>query len=46
MRSQELVVACLYTKETETILEIIQSSFDTFLKRELHNVANHLPISV
>ena len=46
MRAQELGVTCLYTKEKKTILEVIQSSFDTFLKKELQNVANHLPLSV
>ena len=40
MKPQELTVLCRYG-ETEMI-QIIQSSFGTFLKKELQNVAKHL----
>ena len=46
MKPQELTVSCHYSDKETDILQIIQGSFDTFLKKELHNVAKHLPLSV
>ena len=40
MNLQELTVTCLYSKDETDIVPIIQSSFETFLKRELHGIAN------
>ena len=46
MKPQELTVSCHYPERGTDILQIIQGSFDTFLKKELHNVAKYLPFSV
>ena len=38
MKTQELVLTCRYFEEERTIAQIIQNSFDIFLKKELQNV--------
>ena len=40
MKSQELTITCLYEKDEIGIFHILQSSFEAFLKKELHNIAN------
>ncbi len=42
MKPQELTVSCRYTESEISIIQIIQSSFETFLRKELHNVAKCL----
>ena len=42
MKSQELTITCLYTKDEIGVLPIVQSSFEAFLKNELYNIANPL----
>jgi len=42
MEPQELTVSCGYTESEINIIQIIQSSFDTFLRKELQNVAKRL----
>ncbi len=44
MKTQKLILMCRYSIEEQSIAQIIQSSFDIFLKKELQNVAN-LPCS-
>ncbi len=39
MKSTKLVVIDVYTKGSQDILQIIQSSFDAFLKKELSCLA-------
>ena len=39
MKPQELVLMCHYSMEEQSIAQILQSSFDIFLKKELQNVA-------
>ena len=39
VRSQSLIVTCSYTEEKRSLMEIIQSSFQTFLLKELQDVA-------
>ncbi len=46
MKTQEIVLICRYTEEEISITQIIQRSFDTFLRKELQNVAKHLCASV
>ena len=46
MKPQELTILCHYTEEGDSIIQIIQSSFDTFLKKELQNVEKYLPFAV
>lgn len=43
MKPQELVFVCCYFEGERTIAQIIQSSFDTFLRKELQNVEKYLP---
>ena len=38
MKSQDLTVLCHWAEGEASITEIIQSSFATFLKKELQNV--------
>lgn len=40
MKSQELTVSCHYSKGEDSILRIIQSSFDAFLRKELQGLPN------
>lgn len=42
MKAQGVVLTCQYSKEGKCIIQIIQSSFNTFLKKELHNIEKHL----
>ena len=42
MKSQELTITCLYAKDEIGVLQIIQSSFEMFIIKELHNIANPL----
>ena len=46
MKPQELTVSCYYSEREADILQIIRSSFDIFLKKELQNVAKYLSPSV
>lgn len=46
MKTREITVICRYTKEEISIAQLIQTSFDIFLKKELQNVAKHLYASV
>ena len=39
LKSQNLTVICSFTEETCSLMEIIQSSFQSFLKKELQDVA-------
>ena len=42
MKPQDLTVLCRYAEREADILQIIQSSFGTFLRKELQNVEKHL----
>jgi len=42
MRPKDLALICCYSEEEKSLLQVIQSSFDFFLKKELQNVAKHL----
>ena len=42
MKPQDLTVLCCYAEREADILQIIQSSFGTFLRKELQNVEKHL----
>ena len=46
MKPQALTVSCHYSKGTADILQIVQSSFNAFLRKELQNVAKYLCSSV
>ena len=46
MKTREITVICCYTKEEISIAQVIQTSFDIFLRKELQNVAKHLYASV
>lgn len=46
MKAQNLVSMCRYSTNERSIAQIIQNSFDTFLRKELQNVAKHLYASV
>lgn len=46
MKTQEVVLICRYTEEEISIVQIIQRSFDIFLRKELQNVAKYLCASV
>ena len=39
MKAQELLVSCFYNEDGESIQDLIDSSFATFLKRELGKFA-------
>ena len=39
MKAQELIVSCYYTNDGATIQDIVNSSFTTFLKKELEKFA-------
>jgi len=41
VKTQELILTCRYSDEAQSIAQIIQSSFDSFLKKELQNVEKH-----
>ena len=38
MKTQDLTVLSRYSDEETSVIQIIQSSFNTFLKKELQNV--------
>ena len=40
MKAQELMVSCFYNNDGESIQDLIDSSFATFLKRELGKFAS------
>jgi len=42
MKTQELVLICRYSEMGQSVAQIIQSSFDTFLRKELQIVAKCL----
>ena len=46
MKPQELTVSCRYTEGDAGILQIVQSSFNAFLRKELQNAAKYLCPSV
>ena len=46
MKPQELIILCHYSEGGDSIIQIIQSSFDTFLKKELQNVEKYLLFAV
>ncbi len=46
MKPQELTILCHYSEGGDSIIQIIQSSFDTFLRKELQNIEKHLPFAV
>lgn len=46
LKTQEIVLICRYTKEEISIAQIIQDSFEIFLKKELQNVEKHLYATV
>ncbi len=46
MKPQELTILCHYSEGGDSIIQIIQSSFDTFLRKELQNVEKYLPFAV
>ena len=39
MKAQELIVTCFYNDDGESIQDLLYSSFDAFLKRELGKFA-------
>ncbi len=39
MKFKNLTVSCSYTEEADSLTEMIQSSFKSFLKKELQDVA-------
>lgn len=39
MKAQELVISCFYDNDGESIRDLLYSSFDAFLKRELGKFA-------
>ena len=46
LKTQELALMCRYSTEGQSIAQVIQTSFDIFLRKELQNVAKHLYASV
>lgn len=40
MSTREIMLICCYAEEKINITQIIRTSFDIFLKKELQNVAN------
>ena len=46
MKPQELTILCHYSEGGDSIIQIIQSSFDTFLRKELQNVEKYLLFAV
>ncbi len=41
MKAQRLVLLCRYSTNERSIAQLIQSSLDTFLRKELQNVAKY-----
>lgn len=46
LKPREIALVCCYTEEEINIAQIIQDSFETFLKKELCNVEKHLCAAV
>ena len=46
MKPQELIILCHYSEEEGSIIQIIQNSFDIFLRKELQNVEKYLLLAV
>ena len=46
MKPQELTILCHCSEGGDSIIQIIQSSFDTFLRKELQNVEKYLSFAV
>jgi len=46
MKEQELLLTCRYSEEGAGIARIIQSSFETFLRKELQHVEKYLDPAV
>lgn len=46
MKTREIMLICRYAKEEISIAQLIQTSFDIFLRKELQNVAKYLRTSV
>ncbi len=42
MKTQKLALLCRYSTNERSIAQITQSSFDTFLRKELQNAAKYL----
>ena len=42
MKTQDFILICFYSEEERNITQIIQSSFDIFIKKELQNVEKYL----
>ena len=40
MKAQELIVRCFYNDDGESIQDLLYSSFDAFLKREIGKFAS------
>ena len=40
MKAQELMVSCFYNDDGESIQDLLYSSFDAFLKREIGKFAS------
>ena len=46
MATREITLVCRYAKEEIGAAQLIQTSFDIFLRKELQNVAKHQYASV
>lgn len=46
MKTREITLICRYAKEEINLSQLIQTSFDIFLRKELQNVAKALCPSV
>lgn len=46
MNVQNLILTCRYSEEEQTAAQIIERSFNTFLRKELQNVAKYPCVSV
>lgn len=46
MKPKQTSVICHYAGKQTSILQIVQSSFDAFLKKELQYVEKYLPATV
>ena len=46
LKTQEIISICRYAKEEIRIAQIIQNSFEIFLKKELQNVEKYLCATV
>lgn len=46
MKAEEIVLTCHYTEEEIRVAQIIQNSFEIFLKKELRIVEKRLCVTV